>query len=67
MAYKRVVAKKILTLPIIHDIFEDGTEFDSVVDIRLLLLAQANAFGVASTLNVEYTGVGPDVLVVSDE
>jgi hypothetical protein len=37
------------------------------VDFRLLLGAKADALGVASSLNVENSSVGPDVLVVADE
>lgn len=49
------------------DVLEDGTELDGAVNIRLLLGGETNALGVATTLDVEDTLVGPAVLVVTDE
>lgn len=49
------------------DVLEDGAVADGVVDIRLLLGRQANALGVAATLDVEDTAVTPAVLVVTDQ
>lgn len=49
------------------DVLEDGAVLDGVVDIRLLLGRQTDRLGVAAALDVEDTGVGPDVLVVTDE
>lgn len=43
------------------------TYANGVEDFRLLLRVEADALGVATTLDVEDTSVGPDVLVVSDE
>jgi hypothetical protein len=42
---------------VVHNVLEDGAETDSVVDIRLLLSREVDGFGIATTLNVEYTGV----------
>lgn len=49
------------------DVLQDGSEADGVVDVGLLLGGETNALGVASTLDVEDTGVGPAVLVVTDQ
>ena len=49
------------------DVLENGTEADGVEDIRLLLGGEANALGVAATLDVEDTTVSPAVLVVTDQ
>lgn len=48
-------------------VLEDGAEADGVENIGLLLGGEANALGVAATLDVEDTGVGPAVLVVTDQ
>ena len=52
---------------IVHDVLEDAAVADGAKDIGLLLGGEVDALGVASTLDVEHTGVGPDVLVVSNE
>lgn len=52
---------------VVDNVLEDGTEADGVVDLGLLLGREVDALGVASTLNVEDTSVGPDVLVVTDQ
>lgn len=49
------------------NVLKDGAELDGVVNIWLLLGRQTNALGVAASLNVEDTGVGPAVLVITDE
>lgn len=49
------------------DVLKDGAVADGVVDIGLLLGGQANALGVAATLNVEDTAVTPAVLVIADQ
>lgn len=49
------------------NILKDGTELDGVVNIWLLLGRETNALGVAASLNVEHTGIGPAVLVITDE
>lgn len=48
-------------------VFQDRTELDGVVNFRLLLFAEADALGVAPSLDVEDALVRPDVLVVPDE
>lgn len=48
-------------------VLEDGAELDGVENIGLLLGGETNALGVAATLNVEDTGVGPAVLIVTDK
>ena len=42
-------------------------EADGAVDLRLLLLLQTDALGVAAALDVEHALVGPAVLVVADQ
>jgi hypothetical protein len=42
---------------VINDVLEDRTETDSVEDLGLLLGRKVDALGVASTLDVEDTGV----------
>lgn len=49
------------------NVLEDGSEADGVENIGLLLGGEANALGVAATLDVEDTTVGPAVLVVTDQ
>jgi hypothetical protein len=48
-------------------VLKDGTEADGVENIGLLLGGETNALGVAATLNVEDTLVGPAVLIVTDQ
>lgn len=50
-----------------NSVLEDGTEADGVENIGLLLGGETNALGVAATLDVEDTGVGPAVLVVTNQ
>jgi hypothetical protein len=52
---------------VVGDVLEDGSEADGVVDIGLLLGVEAHALGVASSLDVKDSSVGPDVLVVTNE
>ena len=49
------------------NVLEDGTEADGVENIGLLLSREANALGIATSLNVEHTLVCPAVLVVTNE
>lgn len=49
------------------NVLQDGAEADGVVDIGLLLGGETDALGVAATLDVEDTTVGPAVLVITDE
>jgi hypothetical protein len=50
-----------------YDVLEDRTEADGTVDIWFLLGREANALGVATTLDVEDTSVRPAVLVVTNQ
>lgn len=49
------------------DVLKDGTVLDGAVNIGLLLGGEANALGVAATLDVEDTTVGPAVLVITNQ
>lgn len=51
----------------VRDVLEDGSEADGAENLGLLLRVETDALGVATSLNVEHSGVGPDVLVVADE
>lgn len=50
-----------------NGVLKNGAEADGVENIGLLLGGETNALGVATTLNVEDTGVSPAVLVVTDQ
>ena len=62
-----VVVVRLARERVVHDVLEDGAEADRIEDLGLLLARKPDTLGVASTLDVEDTGVGPDVLVVTDE
>lgn len=49
------------------NVLENGAEADGIENIWFLLCRKANALGIATTLNVEDTSVGPAVLVITDE
>lgn len=49
------------------NVLQDGSEADGVENVGLLLSGQTNALGVAATLDVEDTLVGPAVLVITDQ
>lgn len=49
------------------DVLENGTVSDGTKDLWFLFGAEADALGVATTFDVEDTGVGPAVLVVTDQ
>ena len=52
----------------VHDnILKDGSETDGVEDFRLLLSGEVDTLGVTTTLDVEDTSVGPNVLVIADQ
>ena len=51
----------------VHHILEDATESDSVIYFRFLLGRKVDAFGIASTLDVENTRVRPDMFVVTNQ
>ena len=48
-------------------VLQNGAEADGVENIGLLLGRETDALGVAAALDVEDTGVGPAVLVVTDQ
>lgn len=48
-------------------VFEDSAKLDGLPDVGLLLFCQADALGVAATLDVEHALAAPAVLVVPDE
>lgn len=50
-----------------HDVFENRSKPNRVVDFGLLLRGEVNRLGIASSFNVEHASVGPDVLVVSNQ
>jgi hypothetical protein len=52
---------------VVGDVLEDGSVANGVKDVGLLLGVEASALGVASSLDVEDSRVGPDMLVVSNE
>jgi hypothetical protein len=52
---------------VVDDVLKDGTEADRAEDLRLLLLGEVDALGVAAALDVEDASIGPDVLVVADQ
>lgn len=52
---------------VVHDVFEDGAETNSVENFGFLLPSEVDAFSVATTLDIEYTGVGPNVFIVANE
>lgn len=52
---------------IVYNVLEDRAEPDGTVDLGFFLCGEVNAFGVAATLDVEYTAVRPHVLVVANE
>jgi hypothetical protein len=52
---------------VVDDVLEDRSVLDGTVDLGLPLGGQVDGLGVTSSLDVEDTGVGPDVLVVTDQ
>lgn len=52
---------------VVDNVLEDGTELDSVVDIRFLFSREVDALGVASTLNIENTSVRPHMLIITNQ
>jgi hypothetical protein len=49
------------------DVFQNGSEAKCSIDIRLGLRREIDSLGVATTLNIEDSRVGPAVLVVPDQ
>jgi len=52
---------------VVDNVLKDAAVLDGVENIGFLLSGQVDAFGVASTFDVEDTRVRPDMLIVSDE
>ena len=52
---------------VVDDVLENSTETNGSVDLGFLLSGKVDALGVASTLDVEDTLVGPDMLVITDQ
>ena len=50
-----------------HHVFEHRAEPDRPVDLRLFLLAQVDALGVATSLDIEHPFISPAVFVVADQ
>src|SRR5262249_50314494 len=50
-----------------NDVLQDRTKADSIENIRLLLRRQTNAFGVATTFNVEDTSITPTVFIIANK
>lgn len=49
------------------NIFEHSSEFNSIIYLRLFLVAETNALGIASTFNIEHTLIGPDMFVITNQ
>lgn len=61
---------KVVDLPcglIHHHILQDSSEPNRIEDLRLLLFAEINAFGIAPSLHVKDSLISPLVFVVSDQ
>ncbi len=52
---------------IVDDVLEDAAKPDGVEDLGLLFGREVDGLGVASTFDVEDAGVGPDMLIVTNE
>ena len=52
---------------VVDDVLKDTTKADRVVNLGLLRGREVDALGITTALNVEYTSVGPDVFVITDE
>lgn len=52
---------------IMDDVFENSSIVKGIVDVGLGFFGEVDGFGVAATFDVEDSGVGPDVFVISDE
>ena len=49
------------------NILEHCSKLDCIIDLRLFFSAEAHAFCVASTFDVENSLIGPNMLVITDE
>ena len=50
-----------------NNVLKDRPEANSVEDFGLLLRGEVDTFGVTTTLYVEDTSIGPDVLIIADQ
>ena len=64
---RRIIEVREARLGIVHDVLQDRAEADRAENLGLLLRRKVDALGVASTLDVEDTGIRPNVLVVANE
>jgi hypothetical protein len=62
-----IVVIRVTVKRYVDDVLKDRSESDGVENVRFFLGGEVDAFGIASSFNVEYAGVGPDVLVIADE
>lgn len=51
----------------ILNVFNDGTELDSIIDFRFFLSTEIDALSVATTFDVEDTLVCPDVFIITNQ
>ena len=56
-----------LAVCIYGNVLKESILLDSAIDIRLILLGEADNLSIASALKVEYAVVIPAVLVITDE
>ena len=52
---------------VMYDVFEDSSIVKGIIDVGLSFFGEVDGFGVAAAFDVEDSGVGPDVFVISDE
>jgi hypothetical protein len=62
-----IVVIRVTVKRCIDDVLKDRSESDGVENVRFFLGGEIDAFGIASSFDVEYAGVRPDVLVITDE
>ena len=63
----RLVVEVNLAVGSNSNVFEEGVALDSTVDVRFVLLREADNLSIATTFEVEHTVVVPTVFVVTDE
>ncbi len=66
MKFTRIVIQQ-AQLRIHDDVFEHCAEADGVPDLRLFLLREIDALGVASALEVEHAAIAPAVFIITDQ
>ena len=52
---------------IVDDVFKNRSVVEGIVNVGLGFFGEIDGFGVATSFDVEDSGVGPDVFIVSDE